>query len=252
MGRFNDQVALVTGAASGMGKASAIRLASEGARIVIGDINVEGAQATAKLITKAGGTACVVGYDAADESSCMALVQTAANEHDRLDIVANVTGISGFYRLNELTGELWNRFIAVNLTSTMVICRESIAHLKKTRGCIINFASINARVPVACHAAYDASKAGVLAMSKSIAQEFISDGIRCNVICPGGIDTPMNVDNRMPEGMDFRLIGKLSSPLIPYGQPEEIAGVVAFLASSDASYISGEQIVVDGALTSQI
>ena len=252
MGRLENKTAIVTGGASGMGKASAIRLAAEGARVVVGDINVAGAEETAKAIREAGGEASVVGYDAAEEESCVQLVRSAVAELGKLDTVANVAGISGFWRLDELTAELFNRFIAVNLTSNMVICREALPHLKETRGSIINFGSINSRMPVACHAAYDASKAGVLALTKSIAQEFLQDGVRCNAILPGWIDTPMNVDNRMPDDMDLRSISKLSSPLLSAGQPEEVAAAVAFLASDDASYVNGEQIVVDGGLTSSI
>lgn len=252
MNRLQGKAALVTGGASGMGKASAIRLAAEGAIVVIGDINQEGARETAAMIEKDGGRASVVGYDATEEDACVNLVRAAAQELGRLDIVANIAGITGFYRLDELTAEIFDRFIAVNLTSPMVICRESVPHLKKTRGCIVNFSSINGRVPVAYHSAYDASKAGVLALTKSLAQEFLADGVRCNAICPGWIDTPMNDTNRMPEGVDQRLIAKLSSPLISVGRPEQVAGVVAFLASDEASYINGEQIVVDGGITSMI
>jgi NAD(P)-dependent dehydrogenase (short-subunit alcohol dehydrogenase family) len=252
MKRLEGKAALVTGAASGMGKAAAIRLAADGAEVALGDINFAGAQETAEIVRAAGGRATPIEYDASQEAACVALVEQAVDAMGKLDIVANVAGISAFYRLDETTAEIFNRFLAVNLTSTLVICRESVPHLKKTRGCLINFSSINGRLPVAFHAAYDASKAGVLAITKGIAQEFSPDGIRCNAICPGFIDTPMNVDNRMPHDIDLRMIAKLSSPLIEPGRPEEVAGVVSFLASEDASYVNGEQIVVDGGLTSII
>ena len=252
MGRLKGRSALVTGAASGMGKASALRLAEEGARMVLGDLNLEGAESTAKEIQASGGEAYAIRYDAAEEESCAELVAASAEHLGGLDIVANVAGISAFYRLDETSAELFNRFIAINLTSVVVICREAMPHLRRTRGCIVNFSSINGRVPVAYHTAYDASKAGVLAVTKGIAQEFAAEGVRCNAICPGWIDTPMNVDNRMPEDVDFRMLTKLSSPLIEQGQAEEVASVVAFLASADARYVNGEQIVVDGGLTSMI
>jgi meso-butanediol dehydrogenase/(S,S)-butanediol dehydrogenase/diacetyl reductase len=194
----------------------------------------------------------VVGFDAMHEASCTALVAATVEHYGSLDVVAHVAGISGFYRLDETTAEIFERFLAVNLTSTLVINREAVPHLLETKGCLINFASINARVGVAYHAAYDASKAGVLAVTKSIAQEFAAQGIRCNAISPGGFDTPMNQNLRIPEGMDMRMVGKLHNPNIPLGRPEQVAGVVAFLASDDASYINGEQIVVDGGLTSMI
>ena len=252
MTRFQDKVALVTGSASGMGRASAIRLAHEGARVILGDIDADGAKQTAETISADGGTATIVAFDAMEEASCVELVRAAAETHGRLDIVANVAGIAGFYHLGETTAELFQRFVAINLTSVLVICREAVPHLEETGGCMINFSSINARYGAAYHAAYDATKAGVLALTKSIAQEFGKRGVRCNAICPGGIDTPMNENHRFPEGMDFSLIARLSNGDIPFGQPEEVAGVVAFLASEDASYINGEQIVVDGGVTSII
>jgi len=252
MARFDGKTVLVTGGASGMGKATAIRFGEEGADVVIGDIDVDGAKETAESIVKAGGVATAIQYDAMEEDSCIELVQSAVRVHGQLDVVVNVAGIASFYRLDETTAEIFNRFITVNLTSTLVICRESIPELKRSGGNIINFASINAFLPVACHAAYDASKAGVLAITKGIAQELVKDGVRCNAICPGGFDTPMNVNKRMPDDMDLRKVSKLSSPLIPFGRPEQIAGVVAFLASDDASYVNGEHITVDGGVTAAL
>ena len=236
-----------------MGRATAIRFGAEGAKVVIGDIDVDGAKETAETISQAGGQATVVAYDAMQEDSCVQLVRSAVQAHDRLDVVANVAGIAGFYRLDETTAEIFDRFIRINLTSTLVICRESIPHLKKTGGNLINVASVNAFLPVVCHAAYDASKAGILAITKGIAQELLEDGVRCNAICPGGFDTPMNVDLRMPEGMDLRSVSRRSAhPLIPFGRPEQMAGVIAFLASEDASYVNGEHITVDGAVTAAL
>ena len=252
MARFEGKVALVTGAASGMGRATAIRLAAEGACVVMGDIDAAGAEATRETIVADGGEALAVAYDAMDDASCVALVGAAVAVQGRLDVVANVGGISAFYRLDETSTEVFERFLRVNLTSVLVICREAMPHLVETGGSIVNFSSINGRMPVAYHAGYDASKAGVLALTKGIAQEFASAGVRCNAVCPGGFDTPMNEGIRIPEGMDFEWIRKLSNPRIPFGRPEEAAGVVAFLASEDASYINGEQIVVDGALTASL
>jgi len=249
MGRLEGKIAIVTGGASGMGRASAIRLAEEGATVVIGDIDVAGAEKTATSIAGAGGVASVVGFDASDADSCVRLVERAVAEHGRLDVVANVAGISSFYHLHETTNEIWERFLAVNLTSVLVICREAMPHLRKSRGCVINFASINARMPVAYHAGYAASKAGVVALTKSIAQEFVAEGVRCNAICPGGFDTAMNVNIRMPEDIDRAMLAKLMNPRIPMADAERITGAVVFLASDDAAYVNGEEIVVDGGLT---
>jgi meso-butanediol dehydrogenase/(S,S)-butanediol dehydrogenase/diacetyl reductase len=249
MQRLIGKVALVTGGASGMGKQTAIRLASEGARVLIGDINEIGAKDTAESIRGDGGDVTVVPYDASDEGSCIELVGAAVEVYGQLDVVANIAGVSAFYRLDELTVEIFQRFLAINLTSPMVICRESMPHLKKTRGCIINIASVNGRVCAPYHTAYGASKAGVLALTKSLALEFSGDGIRVNAICPGGFDTPMNENHRMPEDINPKLLDRLY-PLGEMGNPEQIAGLIAYLASDEASYISGEDIVIDGGLRS--
>lgn len=245
MKRFEGKVAIVTGAASGMGKASALRLAAEGAKVILGDLNEEGNQATAAEIDAAGGVAKAVTFNATDEASCKALVQAAVDTYGQLDVVVNAAGIASFYRLHELTNDVFNKFIAINLTSVFTICREAVPHLKKTKGNIVNFASLNAKVMTAYQTAYCASKAGVAAITKCIAQEFEADGIRANVVCPGGIETPMVKNIRFPEGINPRLLANLS-PLSRKGQPEEVAALVAFLASSEASYINGEDIFIDG------
>lgn len=222
------------------------------ATVVAADVDAEGLQRTVDEIRAAGGTASAVPFDAAEAGSCVALVEEAARVGGRLDIVVNVAGVSGFRHLHETTTESFERTIAINLTSVMILCREAMPHLKATKGCIVNFASINARVPTAYQAAYAASKAGVLALTKCLAQEFSSDGVRCNAICPGGFDTPMNENVHIPEGADMKLVAKNFNPKIPFAPPEQITGVVSFLASEDAAFVTGEQIVVDGGVTSII
>lgn len=251
MKRFEGKVAIVTGSASGMGKATAIRLASEGAKVILGDINEEGNQATAAEIDAAGGVCKAVSFNAMEEASCKALVASAVDTFGQLDIVANAAGIAGFYHLEELTNEIFDRFMSINLTSIFVICRESIPHLKKTKGSIINFASLNSKVMTAYQTAYCASKAAVAAITKCMAQEFEADGIRANVICPGGIETPLVQSIRFPENINRRLLANLQ-PLGRRGQPEEVAALVAFLASDEASYISGEDIFIDGGARSAL
>lgn len=251
MKRFEGKVALVTGAASGMGKAAALRLASEGAKVVLGDINEEGNQATAAEIDAAGGVAKAVTYSATDEASCKALVQAGVDTFGQLDVVVNAAGIAGFYRVDELTLDVFNRFLTINLTSVFTICQAAVPHLRATRGNIVNFASLNSKTMTAYQTAYCASKAGVSAITKCLAHELEADGIRANVICPGGIETPMVKSVRFPQNINFKLLANLS-PLSRKGQPEEVAALVAFLASSEASYISGEDIFIDGGLRSSL
>ncbi|NPU95314.1 MAG: SDR family oxidoreductase [Gammaproteobacteria bacterium] len=242
---FENKVALVTGAASGMGKSTALRLAAEGAKVLLGDINEAGNQATAAEIDAAGGVCKAMTFNAMDEASCKALVQGAVDTFGQLDVVVNVAGIAGFYHLHELTTDVFNRFMAVNLTSTFIICREAMPHLKKTKGNIVNFASLNSKTMTAYQTAYCASKAAVSAITKCMAQEFEADGVRANVVCPGGIETPLVASIRFPENINRRLLANLM-PLGRKGKPEEVASLVAFLASDEASYINGEDIFVDG------
>ncbi|MFZ5601611.1 MAG: SDR family NAD(P)-dependent oxidoreductase [Pseudomonadota bacterium] len=245
MKRFENKVALVTGAASGMGKSTALRLAAEGAKVLLGDINEAGNQATAAEIDAAGGVCKAMTFNATDEASCKALVQGAVDTFGQLDVVVNAAGIAGFYHLHELTTDVFNRFMSVNLTSTFIICREAMPHLKKTKGNIVNFASLNSKTMTAYQTAYCASKAAVSAITKCMAQEFEADGIRANVVCPGGIETPLVATVRFPENMNRRLLANLM-PLGRKGKPEEVASLVAFLASDEASYINGEDIFIDG------
>ena len=251
MKRFEGKVAIVTGAASGMGKAAAIRLASEGAKVVLGDINEEGNQATAAEIDAAGGIATAVTFNAMEEASCKALIAAAVDTYGQIDVLANVAGIAGFYRLDELTNDVFDRFMAINMTSVFTLCREAMPHLKKTKGNIVNFASLNSKTMTAYQTAYCASKAAVLAITKCIAQEFEADGVRANAICPGGIETPLVQSIRFPEDINRRLLANLQ-PLGRKGTAEEVAALVAFLASDEASYISGEDIFIDGGSRSAI
>ena len=251
MKRFEGKVAIVTGAASGMGKAAALRLASEGAKVVLGDINTEGNQATAAEIDAAGGIATAVTFNAMEEASCKELVATAVETYGQLDVLANVAGIAGFYKLEELTNDVFDRFMSINMTSVFTLCREAMPHLKKTKGNIVNFASLNSKTMTAYQTAYCASKAAVLAITKCIAQEFEADGVRANAICPGGIETPLVQSIRFPEDINRRLLANLQ-PLGRKGTAEEVAALVAFLASDEASYISSEDIFIDGGSRSAI
>lgn len=245
MTRYKDKVALVTGAASGMGKAAALRLASEGATVVVADINEEGVKQTASEIEATGAKAHAVAFNAMEEASCEAVVNAAVDAYGQLDVVVNVAGIAGFYRLEELNAEIVNRFLSINLTSYIIICKTAMPHLVKSKGAIVNFASLNSKIMTAYQTAYCASKAGVAAITKCMAQEFESGGVRVNAISPGGIDTPMVGGIRFPEGINQRLLANLA-PLSRRGEADEVAALVAFLGSSEASYISGENIIIDG------
>jgi NAD(P)-dependent dehydrogenase (short-subunit alcohol dehydrogenase family) len=153
-----------------MGKQTALRLARERAGVLIGDINVGGAKETAEQILEEGGEAAASYYDASDEVSCVALVSSVAERYSQINIVVYIAGISGLYRLDEISVEVFQRFLTVNQTGALVIFREAMPHLKRTRGCTINIASVASRVCAPDRTAYGASKAGVLAITKITAR----------------------------------------------------------------------------------
>ena len=244
--RFTGRRALVTGAASGIGRATALRLAAEGAQVVAVDVNAE---SLATLAEAAGGTAgsltTLVG-DVSTEEGVVALVTTSVDRLGGLDVVVNVAGVLSFSHTHEVTLAEWNRLIAINLTGTFLMCRESLPHLLATRGNIVNLASTAAHAGQPWATAYVASKGGVLALTRSLAVEYAAQGLRVNSISPGAIDTPITQAFHLPEGADIKLLGRVT-PLGPFGSPEGIASAIAYVASDEASHMNGADILIDGA-----
>jgi NAD(P)-dependent dehydrogenase (short-subunit alcohol dehydrogenase family) len=247
MRRFERKAVLVTGAASGIGKATALRFGAEGARVWCADIDEGGAEGTAAAIRAEGGEAWAKGCDVSDAGSVQATLGAAVMRLGRLDALANVAGIGGFRRTTEVTLEEWNRILGVNLTGTFLMCREAIPHLLETRGAIVNIASVAGLKSHPYCAAYCASKGGVVMLTRALAEEFTRKGLRINCVCPGGVETPIVAQFRLPEGVNPAALNKILPARM--GRPEEIAAAIAFLASDDASYIHGSVLVVDGGMT---
>lgn len=245
MQRFEDKVILVTGAAGGIGKASAQRIASEGGAVFCVDLNKEAIEATAGEIIGSGGEASYHVCNIADEVSVRACLDACIKQYGSLYSLVNMAGVLRFDDTGQLEIADWQRVIDVNLTGTMLMCREALPHLVETGGSIVNAASTAALAGLPCGAAYSASKGGVLAMTRSIAVEYAKRGVRANCVCPGEIKTGMTDDVGFPDTMDWDLMPRLMSLSGARG-PEVVAGVIAMLASEDGIHINGEDILVDG------
>ncbi len=245
MQRFEDKAALVTGAASGIGRATAERLAAEGARVFCADLDEAGVKETAETIRAAGGTAVTGRCDVSDPEACRATVTAAPSELGRLDVLCNVAGIGIYQHATELSVEQWNRVLAVNLSGTFFMCQAAIPHLLETRGNIVNMASSAGLVGIAYASAYCASKGGVVLLTRSLAVEYAHQRLRVNCVCPGGVDTPLTRAFRPPEGARPELLARMS--LVPrLARPEQIASAVAYLASDEARNVNGAALPVDG------
>jgi NAD(P)-dependent dehydrogenase (short-subunit alcohol dehydrogenase family) len=244
--RFEDKVVLITGAASGIGRASVERIAQEGGTILCADVQADAVQESAKRAVECGGTAESVICDVSDPAQASKTLATCIDRFGRIDVLCNIAGILRFERTHEMAVEDWNRILAVNLTGTFLMCQAALPHLLESQGCIVNMSSTSALAGLPYAAAYGASKAGVLSLTQAIAIEYGKQGVRANAICPGSIKTPMTKDPSFPDGIDMKILMR-ASPLDRFRGPETVASLVAFLGSDDAAHINGERIRVDGA-----
>jgi NAD(P)-dependent dehydrogenase (short-subunit alcohol dehydrogenase family) len=245
MERFTDRVALVTGAGSGIGRAAAERLASEGAAVFCVDLDGDAAAATAETLRSRGATARSSRVDVSLESQVQDCVAACVDGLGSLYTLVHMAGILRFERTHETTLESWRQLIDVNLTGTFNMCKAALPHLLESRGNIVNAASTAALTGLHWGAAYSASKGGVLALTRSIAVEYARQGVRANCVCPGDIKTAMTAAPSMPDMPSREQLIRISALDGPRG-PEVVAGVIAMLASEDASHITGEYVRVDG------
>jgi NAD(P)-dependent dehydrogenase (short-subunit alcohol dehydrogenase family) len=247
--RFEGKVALVTGAASGIGRATAIRLATEGAAVACLDITEEGLEDTLDALSSAGAKAIGAKCDVSDEGSVDSAVKQAASL-GRFEVVANVAGIGGFHHAHEVPVAIWQKMIGVNLTGTFLVTRATLPALLDGGGSIVNVASTAGLIGSAYSAAYCASKGGVVMLTKALAIEYADKGVRVNAVAPGGVQTPLlgEFANSLPEGADAKHLYKIISRM-GYCEPEDIASAIAFLASDESHYTTGAILSIDGGIT---
>lgn len=242
---LKGKVAIVTGAASGIGKATALRLGEEGCVLVLADINDEAGQ---QIANDVGGTAFYIHCDVSCPEQVESLVKTAADRAGRLDILVNNAGTGTYGKSPDLPIEEWRRVLSVCLDSVFYGCHFAIPQMRKTGGgAIVNTASVSGLWGDFGLTAYNAAKGGVANFTRSVALDHGKENIRCNAVCPGAIETGLTTDvfNTPGHRENFNNV----IPLGRVGRPEEIASAIAFLASDDASFINGENLVVDGGMT---
>ena len=243
--RFADRVVIVTGAASGMGRASALRFGREGARVWCADVNAEGAQETAGMITAAGGTARDSHFDVADVSQCRALVADVVEAFGGLDILCNIAGLGGTTPVSDETEQHWNLVMNVNINGPFFLSQAALPHLLENKGNIVNISSTAGLIGQAYMASYSASKHALIGLTRTMALEFGRKGLRVNAICPGGTNTAFLKGFDLPKDCEIDLLMRAS--LLPdYAEAEDIANMVCFVASSEATFVNGAILSVDG------
>ncbi len=252
-GTLEDKVALVTGGASGIGRATALTFAREGAKLIVADMNEDGGQQTVHMITENGGDATFVQVDVSNATEVEAMISKAVETYGRLDCAHNNAGISsGGQRAftAEYPEDRWHQVIAINLTGVWLCMKYELQRmLQQGGGAIVNTASIAGLVGLPYASAYVASKHGVVGLTKTAALEYAKSGIRVNCVCPGYIETPMTAPSMQdPERMALMIA---SEPVGRMGNPEEVAEAVVWLCSDVASFVTGHSMTVDGGYVAQ-
>jgi NAD(P)-dependent dehydrogenase (short-subunit alcohol dehydrogenase family) len=253
-GRLAGKVAIITGASGGIGEATALRFAEEGARVMLCATTVTKVEALAGQLRKAGADVVAQQVDVTDESQVRQLVQATADRWGRLDILVNNAGIAGGADVVGTTIADWTRIIDVNLKGPFLCCKYAVAAmLEGGGGAVVNVTSMSATCGIPGQAAYGSSKGGVLQLTRQMAIEYAQRNIRVNAVAPGTIDTPMLHNVLTAQADPDALMGFLikNHPVGRIGQPVEVANAIVFLASDEASFITGANLAVDGGYTAQ-
>jgi meso-butanediol dehydrogenase / (S,S)-butanediol dehydrogenase / diacetyl reductase len=246
--RFHGKRAIVTGAASGIGRASAIRLAAEGAQVWCADINGEGAAATAEHIVDNDGTAQASQIDVTDATACQALVAEVISTFGGIDVLCNIAGIGGSAHSTDESVERFNAMVAVNAAGPFYLSQAALPSLLERTGNIVNLASTAGMIGQAYCAAYCASKHALVGITKAMAVEYGRTGMRVNAVCPGGVNTGIIAGFAPPEGASMSLVSRqyLNRDM---QEPESVAALIAYVGSDDAYYVNGSIMAIDGGTT---
>jgi meso-butanediol dehydrogenase / (S,S)-butanediol dehydrogenase / diacetyl reductase len=245
---FEGKVVVATGAAGGLGRATALAFAREGATLVLADINAEQLEATAALVRELGATVLAVPTDVTDAAACTALIERAVATYGRLDALCNIAGMLHFNRVEKVTPEAWDRVFAVNVRAPFFLSQAALPHLVESAGAIVNVASASAFIGHSYLSPYAASKAALVNLTKSMAMEYINSPVRINALAPGGIATPMTTSAALPADADFSLIARFSG-LRGVSEPEDLTELLLYLASPRSKAVHGACFVADMGIT---
>ena len=249
--RLKGKVALITGSAKGIGKGCALVFAEEGSKVAIVDIDEQAGEKTVKEIERNNGEARFFRADVSDSTQVQSMVSEVVQAFGQIDIVFNNAGYHVSKNIEATSEDEWNFIINTNLRSVFLCSKYAIPHLRKTKGCIINMSSMVGLIGQSNAGAYSASKGGIVAMTKGMALDFAGDGIRVNCICPGWVETPLVEDwfNQQEDPKKAREYIHSVHPLGRISAPEEVGRAALFLASCDASSVTGVALPVDGAVS---
>ena len=248
MGRFDGKVALITGAASGMGRAVSVRLAAEGAEVFGLDVNTEGLAGTAAEIARSGGRMETHHCDLGSVAGCRQAAANCVDTFGRIDVLGNIAGLSWQERVADVTEEGWDRMFGANVKGVFFLTQAALPHLLASGGNIVNIASNAGLQGLAYTATYCATKGAVVQLTKALAMELAKTEVRVNAIAPGGVDTPMTQNFNLVTDPDPHFIRRMMA-FKPMGRPEHIAALFAFVASDDCPVIHGAILSADGGLT---